>query len=96
MKSYINDIRMVRGRISTNPFLEIGALKVNSTMSMPPCLVESISDRPRTIQTLQGDKICNMSVLNTTIKTNKLKLPKDAQKFLVVNPLTPLSISGEI
>ena len=40
MKSFINDISMVRGRIFINPFLERGAQKVNSTMSMLVCVVE--------------------------------------------------------
>ena len=46
VKSYINDIRMVRGRVSINPFLERGARKVNSTMSMPACPEHHNEDKP--------------------------------------------------
>ena len=30
-------------------------------------------------------------VLNTKIKTNQLKLPKDAEQFLIINPIKTLS-----
>ena len=44
VKTYINDVRMVCGRISANHFLEKGArLKLNSTMSMPECVVEDMA-----------------------------------------------------
>ena len=56
VKSYINDVRMVRRRISINLFLEKGARKVTSTMSMPACVKEdmekSISDRQRTVRSV--------------------------------------------
>ena len=36
------------------------------------------------------------NVLNTAIKTNQVKLPKDAEEFLEVNPVTQLSSSDAI
>ena len=102
VKTYINDVRMVCGRISTNPFLEKGTRKVNSTMSMPACVVEDMAkvfdigqvqyDTYKETRFVKG----TADVLNTSIKTNKLKLPKDAEEYLVVNPMTPLSSSDAI
>lgn len=100
--SFINDIRMIRGRFSSNPFLTAEVRKLNSTMVMPTCVVDDMEkvfkigqdqyDAYKRTRFVMGEE----DVLNTKIKTNQLKLPKNAEQFLILNPLTPLSSSDAI
>ena len=102
VKAFIDDIRRVRDHVSTNPFLEKGARKVNSSLIMPARVIEDMEkvfrigvDQYKLYNETRFVK-GSADVLNTSIKTNQLKLPKDAMQFLVVNPLTPLSSSDAI
>ena len=86
MKSHINGNRIVRGRVSINPFLERGARKVNSTMSIPACVVEDmgkvfqIGKEQYKLYKETRFVIGVADVLNTTKQTNQLKLPKDSEQ----------------
>lgn len=96
VKRYVGDCRAVYGQFSTNPFLVNTPTKINSDIVMPPCVVEDMA-KVFTVGVVQyneykktrfifGDK----DVINTKITKNMLKLPKDADKHMVVNPVKVL------
>ena len=70
---------------------------MNSTMSMPTCVVDNMGKvfqiGQEQYKLYKATRFVTVvaDVLNKTIKTNQ-----DAQKFLVINPLTSLSSSEDI
>ena len=69
---------------------------------MPPCVVEDMGkvfpigisqyNEYKTTRFVSGEK----DVINTKITKNLLKLPKDADKHMVVNPVTGLTSAALI
>ena len=70
--------------------------KINSDTVMPPCVVEDMAtvftigitqyNEYKTTRFITGEE----DVINTKITKNLLKLPKDADKHMVVNPVKVL------
>ena len=93
VKRYIGDCQTVYGQFSTNPFFMKKPTKINSGTVMPPCVVEDMAkvftigitqyNEYKTTRFITGEE----DVINTKITKNLLKLPKDADKHIVVNPV---------
>ena len=100
VKRYIGDCQAVYGQFSTNPFLMKKPTKINSDTVMPQLhvlwriwqkfspygLPNIMNTLYKTTRFITGEE----DVINTKITKNLLKLPKDADKHMVVNPVKVL------